>query len=310
MQHRRVLGYCRVSSADQATGSSLADQETAIRRYAAAAGIQVVCMYVEAVSAVREKIERREQIRRLLADVRRGDLVVVDKLDRWSRDPEFTYRSVREIQTAGAAFYSVSEACDPSTPEGDSVLGFRILFAKEEHKRIRERMVGTRQRLRARGLYVEGLPPWGYRRQGGKGPEKNVLVIVPDDAERVRRAYAMAIRGFSLAEIAARLGEKIDRVKDALSCRVYLGEVLESKHGTWIRGEHPPIIDVATFAAARAGIDSRNRGRLRRGPTAPPAETASWWLRDLARCALCGGKMGAAYNGRPDDRRYYYRCIE
>ena len=42
------------------------------------------------------------------------------------------------------------------------MLGFRILFAREEHKRIRQCMVGTRQLLRDRGYYVEGLPPFGY----------------------------------------------------------------------------------------------------------------------------------------------------
>jgi site-specific DNA recombinase len=151
---RRVLGYARVSSEEQARGTSLQDQQDAIRTYAAARKLKVDRFYVEAESAVHEKIERREQIQSLLRDVRKGDLVLCDKLDRWSRDPEFTYRSVRELLAAGASFYAVGDAIDASTPEGDTALGFRILFAREEHKRIKQRMVGTRQLLRDRGYYV------------------------------------------------------------------------------------------------------------------------------------------------------------
>jgi DNA invertase Pin-like site-specific DNA recombinase len=51
--------------------------------------------YVESESAIHEKNEKREKIRALMSEVRKGDLVLCDKVDRWSRDPEFTYRSIR-----------------------------------------------------------------------------------------------------------------------------------------------------------------------------------------------------------------------
>src|SRR5690242_9805871 len=101
---RRVLGYARVSSREQALGSSLQDQQEAIRAYTSARGLIVTRFYVEAESAVHEKIERREQMQALMRDVRPGDLVLCDKLDRWSRDPEFTYGSVRKILSCGASF--------------------------------------------------------------------------------------------------------------------------------------------------------------------------------------------------------------
>jgi hypothetical protein len=37
------------------------------------------------------------------------------------------------------------------------MLGVRVLVAREEHKRIRERMVGTRKLLHDRGHYAEGV---------------------------------------------------------------------------------------------------------------------------------------------------------
>ena len=126
---------------------------------------------------------------------------------------------IREILAAGASFYAAGDQCDPSTSEGDTMLNFRVLFAKEEHKRIKARMVGTRRILRDQGYYVEGRPPFGYRRampKGHKGVEKNVLVVEPDEAELVRRAYRLAARE-SLTSIATTLGLTRDRVRDVLA---------------------------------------------------------------------------------------------
>jgi DNA invertase Pin-like site-specific DNA recombinase len=301
---RRCLGYARVSSAEQAIGTSLQDQQDAITAYAQARGLKVERMYVEAESAVHEKIERREQIRLLCADVRAGDLVLVDKLDRWSRDPEFTYRSIREILAAKAGFYAVGDACDPSTPEGDTMLGFRVLFAREEHKRIKQRMVGTRKLLRDRGYYADGLPPLGYRRQDVRGVQRNVLVIEPEEAEMVRRAFRLCLSGSALSAIAGEVGRPFDQVAKTLKNRIYLGEVRDG-HGQWIKGQHEPLIDAETFLEAAAALRSRRHGSR---PPETGAETSTWWLRDVARCALCGAKMSAVYGGTPERRRHYFAC--
>src|SRR5581483_7430218 len=198
----------------------------------------------EAESAIREKIEKREQIQALMREARSGDLVVCDKVDRWSRDPEFTYRSIRELHEKGVRVYFVGDGCDPSTPDGDSMLNFRVLFAREEHKRIKLRMVGTRKALRDRGYYAEGLTPYGYRRslpKGEKSREKNVLRIEKSEAEVVRRAFRMSV-GASLSTIEAATGLKESRVQDILRNRVYLGEVQDSQ-GQWIKAKHEAILD-------------------------------------------------------------------
>lgn len=67
---RRVIGYARVSSALQALGTSLADQQATITAYAKGRGLDVARFYVEAESAVHEKFERREQMQALMRDVR------------------------------------------------------------------------------------------------------------------------------------------------------------------------------------------------------------------------------------------------
>lgn len=306
---RRILAYARVSSQEQAQGSSLQDQQNAISAYAKARGLVVTKFYVEAESAISEKIERRDQMRQLLRDARAGDLVICDKLDRWSRDTEWTLRSVRELREKGASFYSVADQCDPETRDGDMMLTMRAMFAKEEHKRIKERMVGTRKLLRDRGYYIEGLPPIGYVRpfgRGHKGVEKNILAIEPKGADIVRRIFHLAIKGQSMSAIGEALSVKRDAVHDVLGNRLYVGQMQNSR-GEWIRGKHEPLIDAATFAKARASVESR---RLAGRKPKSDSETSTWILRDIARCARCGAKMSGAYAGdHGPGRRHYYRCF-
>ena len=306
-RHRRVLAYARVSSAEQALGTSLQDQQNAIASYVTGLGLSVATFYVEAESGVHEKAERRLEIQRLLRDVREGDLVLCDKLDRWSRDPEFIHGSTRRILEAGASFYAVAEHIDPSTAEGKFSLGMRGVFAAEEHNRIKVRLVGTRKLLRNAGYYVEGLPPYGYRRKANAATrlEKNILVVQESAAAVVRAAFALAIAGHSLSQVAQATGLSRDRVHDLLRNRVLLGQVRNTA-GEWVKGMHPAIVDALVFQQTQEAIDAR---RLGSRPQGTPAETSTWTLRDIATCAACKGRMGAAYAGPHGARRYYYRCV-
>lgn len=315
----RVLGYARVSSEDQARGTSLQDQQNAISAYTKTRGLKVHRFYVEAESAVYERIEKREQIQLLLKEARSGDLVLCDKLDRWSRDPEFTYGSIRKLLERGAGFYAVGDRCDPATKDGDTMLGVRVLVSREEHKRIKERTVGTRRLLRDRGYYVEGLPPIGYARPPRKAAsrlEHNVLVVVPDGAAIVREMFRMCIRGASVGTIVEHLnGAYRSRtwdkklVTNTLHHRIYLGEVLDTR-GAWIKGHHAPILDADVFARAQAALSSRRLAGS--GPRAE-SRTKDWLLRDIGRCARCGAKLQASYGGGTytgaKNYTYYYRCI-
>lgn len=60
----RALGYCRVSSLEQATGTSLRDQQAAIEAHAKARGVALAHVYVEAESGIHENNERRRRATR------------------------------------------------------------------------------------------------------------------------------------------------------------------------------------------------------------------------------------------------------
>lgn len=302
---RRVLGYARVSSEKQAFGSSLEDQQATLRAYAASRGVAVDRMYVEAVSGGRGSLEKRVQVAALLADVQVGDLVLVDKIDRWSRDPEFSYGSIRKLLEKGASFYAVSEALDPSTDEGDMMLGFRITFAREEHKRIRARMVGTRHLLRDRGFYSDGAPPFGYQRpEGATGADRHVLVAHPEHGPQLRDMFARCARGESLATIAAAHGCHVSRVRRSIRSRFSLGEILTATG--WIKGRHVALVSSSVWTRANDALSGRRHTFHR--PPRTGTRTDGWLVRDVARCGACGAKMAAAWAGPLEARRDYYAC--
>ena len=299
---RRAIGYARVSSLAQALGTSLEDQQRRIRAHAKARGLTVAKMYVEAESAGRKKLEQRHQMRALMADLREGDAVIADKLDRWSRDPEHTYRSTREIREAGGEFLTVTEGIDGS-PTGLIMLDVCIMQARQELERIRERMVGTRKILRNAGYYVEGLPPLGYARQENAAEriDRNVLVIEPQAARTARTIFRLAAAGKTLREMVLASGLEKSRIHKMVRQRVYLGELQDSE-GRWRKAKHPPLIDAALFERAQVGFTARRHGRADGNAT---ARTATWVLRDVARCLRCGRRMTAVYG----NTQLYYRCF-
>ncbi len=297
-----------MSSAEQALGTSHEDQKNAMTAYAKSRGLKVAEFYVEAESGIRAKEERRQEMKRLLRDLRPGDLILCDKIDRWSRNAEFTLRSTREIEDAGASWYAVHEHCD-SGEQGRFILTVRAAMAEDEHARIKVRMVGTRKLLRNQGLYADGLVPLGYVRslpKGAKGLEKNVLRIDPEGAKVVRRIFALCIGGKSIAQIAQAVELGRDRIISVLDCRTYLGQVKDSE-GHWIKGRHEAILDADTFTRANAALSGRRLGSAK--PSGTPSETSTWILRDVAKCGRCGARMTAAYAGpKGEGRRHYYAC--
>src|SRR5205823_1982917 len=114
--------YARVSTTDQAEeGFSISAQLRALRDYCEAHRWEITGEYVdEGFSAARESAASRPQFRRLLADVdaRRFDVILVHKLDRFSRNLIVTLQSLARIDKAGATFVSLTEQIDYTTPMG------------------------------------------------------------------------------------------------------------------------------------------------------------------------------------------------
>lgn len=87
----------------------------------------------------------------MLRQLRRGDVVVVWKLDRLSRSLKDLLHLMERIEEVGAGFRSLTESIDTTTPAGRMMMQMVGSFAEFERAMIRERTSAGLAQARAEG---------------------------------------------------------------------------------------------------------------------------------------------------------------
>lgn len=310
----RAVSYERVSSEMQLEGYSLDVQHTANLALIQARGWHHIASYRdEGISA---KTTDRPAFQRMLADAHAGrfDIIVVHKLDRFSRSLTDTLLTLRDLERVNVSVVSATEKFDFSTLEGRMMLTMLATFAEwylanlsletTKGKRARAAGGGWNSQL-AFGYTVH------YKKDGGDG-----LPTVDEwEAEGVRRAFSLYATGqYSDATIAQQLNEggwrpkgrgkralalwSKDTISDLLKNRFYLGEVRYK--GSWHPGQHEPIIDEELFNA----VQRQRALRVRQGASAP-RRSRLYLLAGLARCARCGQPLRGYSRSTPPHWHYY-----
>ncbi len=93
----------------------------------------------------------RPELQRMLGQLRRGDDVVVWKLDRLSRSLKDLLHIMERIEAKGAGFRSLTESIDTTTPAGRMMMQMVGSFAEFERAMIRERTSAGLAQARAEG---------------------------------------------------------------------------------------------------------------------------------------------------------------
>lgn len=133
-----LIGYARVSTDDQ----KLDLQRDALL----AAGCEKI--FEEKLSAARGQLPVREE---LLAFVRRGDVVVVWKLDRLGRSLRDLLELVVGLRDRGVELRSLHESIDTTTPTGKLTFHVFAALAELEADVLRERTRAGLEAARRRG---------------------------------------------------------------------------------------------------------------------------------------------------------------
>jgi putative DNA-invertase from lambdoid prophage Rac len=166
------LGYCRVSTAEQAREdrSSLDSQQAQIAVVAKAKGYRQfdVAMFVDADVSGSVPLGRRPAGSKLLASVGEGDVVCGTKLDRLFRNALDALIVKDQIREKGAHLVMLDFGTDPITGTGMAAAQFGIMavIAEWERSRIAERITEGKRGKFARGGHIGGEAPYGYRIEG------------------------------------------------------------------------------------------------------------------------------------------------
>lgn len=183
----KTLAYCRVSSLGQAEhGQSLDAQQADVAKYCERNRLPPPAFFVEAESGGGTGERRAKQLE-LIAAAEKGDVVIVARQDRWSRDTIHTLVSLRDLQKRGVHVVSLGERVDLSTPGGNLQTTMSAAFAEYERMVIRERSMRGKQGLREKGCVVERRPPLGF------AIAEKRLVRNPVTAPIVVEAFELAI---------------------------------------------------------------------------------------------------------------------
>jgi DNA invertase Pin-like site-specific DNA recombinase len=81
----------------------------------------------------------RPELHRLLEQLRKGDVLVVWKLDRLSRSLKDVLLLMEKVEQAGAGFRSLTEVIDTTSPGGRMMMQMVGTFAEFERAMLRER---------------------------------------------------------------------------------------------------------------------------------------------------------------------------
>lgn len=100
----------------------------------------------------RSAVAHRPELERLLYNLRRGDRVIVWKLDRLARSLSDLLRILDRIERAGASIGSLTEPLDTGTPIGRMFIQLLGSFAEFERAMIRERAAAGRVAALERGV--------------------------------------------------------------------------------------------------------------------------------------------------------------
>ncbi len=175
----RKIGYARVSTGDQ-------DLDLQIRDLNAAGCKQV---FSDRISGTKKE---RPGLDECLKSIKKGDILVVWRLDRLGRSMQHLVTLVDDLKKKGVGFKSLRDgAIDTTTASGELVFNIFAALSQFERELIRERTIAGLSAARARG------------KLGGRKP------VHPDDP-RVRAAKKLhADKTVSISEICSSL--KISR---------------------------------------------------------------------------------------------------
>lgn len=136
-----LIGYARTSTAEQEAG--LDAQRRDLKAHACEE------MFEEQVSSV----QRREELEKVLRFIRKGDTLVVTKLDRLARSVPDLVKITERLEEKGASLRILNMNLDTSTPTGRLMLNLVGSIAQFEREIMLERQREGISKAKSEGKY-------------------------------------------------------------------------------------------------------------------------------------------------------------
>ncbi|MDQ7905938.1 recombinase family protein [Phytohabitans sp. ZYX-F-186] len=305
--HVRVAIYTRRSTDEENQPFTVKVQESKLDSYVASQdGWAIVARYSDDVSGA--KIDRRG-LGLALAAARAGefDVLLVYRVDRFSRRICDLVMLLDELDASGVVFRSATEPFDTAAPVGRMLVHMLGVFAEFERDVIIDRVVSGMEKKASKGQWTLGIPPYGY----AVDPATGHLRPVPEESPVMSVIFELYTgRGMGTRAVANELTQRGYRrrsgrrwsfktVTDTLRNPAYIGTV--AFRDVRVDDAHPAIIDPKTFARAGTLLTERGANRAKAASLA-----SDYHLTGKIICPRCRqAYLGTAATGRNRAYRYY-----
>ena len=302
----KAVIYARYSS-DNQREESIEGQIRECMEYAERNDITVLCNYID--RAMSARTADRPEFQRMIRDSEKHlfDIVLVWKLDRFSRDRYDSAHYKHILKKNGVKVLSAKENISEG-PEGiilESMLeGYAEYYSAELSQKIHRGQKENALKCRNNG----GNIPLGYV----VGPE-GVLVVDPLTAPLVREIFTMYDEGKTISEITKSLNERglktrkgfdfrIGSVSLILKNRKYIGEY--KYQDVVIPNGVPALVDEELFNRAQEKLEKNKQAPAR---YKAPEE---YLLTTKLFCGDCGRMMAgeSGTSGTKGVKYCYYKC--
>ena len=327
----RVAAYARVSADKEAAFHSLSAQKEYYEKYVSShPNWELVGLYSD--NGISGTTSNRPEFQRMLTDCREGmiDLVVTKSITRFARNTVVLLETVRELKTLGVDCYFEKENMHSISPDGELLLTLLAMYAEEEARSASENQI-----WRIKKRFEQGKP-WvgdmlGYRLIDGE------MIIIPEEAEIVRKIFEYYISGMGFYKIAKALtlegippqrgdywaGSTIYQI---LRNEKYKGDMMLQKtyrrdfisksslinHGEkpryYVRNSHQPIISPELFDAVQQEIAKRKESSDMQKSNSKKCAEPDKLFTGLIVCGDCGGKYLRRFTSDKKYRRPVWIC--
>src|SRR5205814_5586553 len=224
-----------------------------------------------------------------LARAGRIDLLLVYRVDRLSRKVRQLAQLTEELDRLGVVLRSATEPFDTGSAAGRMMLQMLGVFAEFERATLIDRVIAGMERKAARGEWLGGHAPYGYRLN------RDTALLEPNEAEAPvarlifdlytkKRLGARGVANYlSHHGYRSRPGQLWSHVSvlNVLRSPAYVGKI--AFRDVRYDAPHAALIDAEVFAKAQRLL--RMRGE---DPSERRSNTTDFLLSGLVVCATCG----------------------
>lgn len=330
----RVAAYCRVSTLNRVQRKSLQWQIEYYTNMISENPDSIFAGVFYDVGKSGLRREGRTGLEKMLKKASRGkiDYVLVKSISRLSRDTLELLKIIRYLRERGINMHFETENLDSIKLENELEITLRSMLAQEESKNTSENIQWGFQRKFEKGdIFIK------YKNFMGYTCVDEEMVIVPEEAEIVRKIFELYLKGLSFGQIKIYL-ESMDirtvtgnehwdttTIQKMLKNEKYKGDTKLQKsytedfmtgkkventgqrHSYYVSNSHPAIISDDIFDKVQEEMARRSRVIYKEDGTVESKGkryNSKYLLGNILECGYCG----ESYRRRTERGKVVWRC--